>query len=105
MIKLTTSVVLAASMLAASAAGNGAQDQQPTVTSYVSLKLEGSCDQNNTRLWLVNSHTFKTVMTTVRWKAAGGKDLTEQFYPLPNSVREIGCAAEAEIVDAKFVDF
>jgi len=106
MSKSTTSVLLAATaLLGVSANGIGAQDQQPTVTSYVSLKLEGACDQNNTRLWLVNAHTFKTVMTTVRWKAAGGKDLTEQFYPLPNSVREIGCAAEAEIVDAKFVDF
>lgn len=105
MSKATTSVVLAVLLLGATTAGIGANDQQPTVTSYVSLKLEGSCDQNNTRLWLVNSHTFKTVMTTVRWKAAGGKDLTEQFYPLPNSVREIGCAAEAEIIDAKFVDF
>ena len=56
-------------------------------------------------LWLTNSHTFKTVATTVRWRAAGGKDLTDQFYPGPNSVREIGCAAEAEIVEAKFADF
>jgi len=104
-IKPITSFLLAMSLLGTSIAGNGTQDQQPTVTSYVSLKLEGTCDQNNTRLWLVNSHTFKTVMTTVRWKAYGGKDLTEQFYPLPNSVREIGCAAEAEIVDAKFADF
>ena len=98
------SIALAVLLMGATTAGNGAQEQ-PTVSSYVSLKLEGSCDTNNTRLWLVNSHTFKTVMTTVRWKAYGGKDLTEQFYPLPNSVREIGCAAEAEIVDAKFADF
>lgn len=103
-IKAITSIGLAMSLLGTSVAGNGAQDQ-PTVSSYVSLKLEGTCDNNNTRLWLVNSHTFKTVATTVRWKAYGGKDLTEQFYPLPNSVREIGCAAEAEIIDARFVDF
>lgn len=74
-------------------------------SGFVSLKLEGSCDAQNTRLWLVNSHTFKTIATTVRWRAAGGKDLSEQFFPGPNSVREIGCAAEAEIVDAKFADF
>lgn len=96
--------VLLGVLLGATAAQVDAEDQQ-SVTSYVSLKLEGTCDENNTRLWLVNSHTFKTVATTVRWKAAGGKDLTEQFFPLPNSVREIGCAAEAEIIDAKFVDF
>lgn len=74
-------------------------------SSFVTLKLEGSCDAQNTRLWLVNSHTFKTIATTVRWRAAGGKDLSEQFFPGPNSVREIGCAAEAEILDAKFADF
>jgi hypothetical protein len=74
-------------------------------SSFVTLKLEGACDAQNTRLWLINSHTFKTIATTVRWKAAGGKDLSEQFFPGPNSVREIGCAAEGEILDAKFADF
>jgi len=103
--KPTMSILLAISLLSASSMGNGAQDQQPSESSYVSLKLEGMCDKDNTRLWLVNSHTFKTVMTTVRWKAFGGKVLTDQFYPLPNSVREIGCAAEAEIIEAKFADF
>jgi hypothetical protein len=103
--RITITGGLLAVLLGATISSVGAEDQQSAVSSFVSLKLEGSCDQNNTRLWLVNSHTFKTVATTVRWKAAGGKDLTEQFYPLPNSVREIGCAAEAEIIDAKFVDF
>ena len=79
--------------------------EQAAASTFVTLKLEGSCDAQNTRLWLVNSHTFKTIATTVRWKAAGGKDLREQFFPGPNSVREIGCAAEAEILDAKFADF
>lgn len=74
-------------------------------STFVTLKLEGSCDSQNTRLWLVNSHTFKTIATTVRWRAAGGKNLSEQFFPGPNSVREIGCASEAEILDAKFADF
>ncbi|HKU13885.1 MAG TPA: hypothetical protein VJQ52_05790 [Steroidobacteraceae bacterium] len=80
-----------------------ADDAAPA--SFVSLKLEGACDAQNNRLWLTNTHTFKTVATTVRWRAAGGKDLTDQFFPGPNSVREIGCAAEAEIVEAKFADF
>lgn len=74
-------------------------------SSFVTLKLEGACDAQNTRLWLINSHTFKTIATTVRWRAAGGKDLSEEFYPGPNSVREIGCAAEGEILEAKFADF
>ena len=76
-----------------------------SAATFVSLKLEGACDAQNNRLWLTNTHTFKTVATTVRWRAAGGKDLSEQFFPGPNSVREIGCAAEAEIVEAKFADF
>lgn len=79
--------------------------EEAPASSFVTLKLEGACDAQNTRLWLVNSHTFKTIATTVRWKAAGGKDLSEQFFPGPNSVRELGCAAEAEILDAKFADF
>jgi hypothetical protein len=79
--------------------------EEAPASSFVTLKLEGACDAQNTRLWLVNSHTFKTVATTVRWRAAGGKDLREQFFPGPNSVREIGCAAEAEIIEAKFADF
>ena len=79
--------------------------EEAAASTFVTLKLEGACDAQNTRLWLVNSHTFKTVVTTVRWRAAGGKDLQEQFFPQPNSVREIGCAAEAEILDAKFADF
>jgi hypothetical protein len=79
--------------------------EEAAASTFVTLKLEGSCDAQNTRLWLVNSHTYKTIATTVRWRAAGGKDLREQFFPGPNSVREIGCAAEAEILDAKFADF
>ena len=81
-----------------------AADDAPA-SSFVTLKLEGACDERNTRLWLINSHTFKTIATTVRWRAAGGKDLREEFYPGPNSVREIGCAAEGEIEDAKFAAF
>lgn len=79
--------------------------EEAAASTYVTLKLDGACDAQNTRLWLVNAHTFKTIATTVRWKAAGGKDLREQFFPGPNSVREIGCAAEAEILEATFADF
>ena len=93
-------------LLGIGAVSNGlkAADEAAAQT-FVSLKLEGACDAQNNRLWLTNTHTFKTVATTVRWRAAGGKDLTDQFFPGPNSVREIGCAAEAEIVEAKFADF
>jgi hypothetical protein len=97
---------IAAVLLALAAAGaTGLHAAEEAPRSFVSLKLEGACDAQNNRLWLTNSHTFKTVAATVRWRAAGGKDLTEQFFPAPNSVREIGCAAEAEILEAKFAEF
>jgi hypothetical protein len=101
-----TQIAICIALLAVSATTSGlrAADEAPAA-SFVSLKLEGACDAQNNRLWLTNTHTFKTVATTVRWRAAGGKDLTDQFFPGPNSVREIGCAAEAEIVEAKFADF
>ncbi|HTJ20381.1 MAG TPA: hypothetical protein VL494_26650 [Steroidobacteraceae bacterium] len=94
--------ILLGSMTAS--AGLKAADEA-AAASFVSLKLEGACDAQNNRLWLTNTHTFKTVATTVKWRAAGGKDLQDQFFPGPNSVREIGCAAEAEIIEAKFADF
>lgn len=94
-------------MLATLGAGPGAirAAEEPTPASFVALKFDGACDGQNNRLWLSNTHTFKTIAITVRWRAAGGKDLVDQFYPLPNSVREIGCAADAEVVEAKFADF
>ena len=93
-------------LLGSMAASTGLEAaDEAAAASFVSLKLEGACDAQNNRLWLTNTHTFKTVATTVKWRAAGGKDLQDQFFPGPNSVREIGCAAEAEIVEAKFADF
>jgi hypothetical protein len=99
-----TQIALAGVLLATTGAMLQAADE-PAATTFVTLKLEGACDDKNTRLWLTNTHTFKTVATTIRWRAAGGKDLTDQFYPGPNSIREIGCAAEAEILEAKFAEF
>lgn len=78
---------------------------EPAASTFVSLSFDGACDEQNNRLWLRNSHTFKTIVTHVRWRAAGGRDLSEEFYPGPNSVREIGCAAEAEILTAEFAAF
>jgi hypothetical protein len=92
-------------IVAAALAANGLHAAEEAAATFVSLKLEGACDAQNNRLWLTNTHTFKTVAATVRWRAAGGKNLTDQFFPGPNSVREIGCAAEAEIVEARFAEF
>jgi hypothetical protein len=100
--KSIISALMAGVMLGLGTVSGAAEEAAPT---FVALKFEGTCDEQNNRLWLSNTHTFKTVVTKVRWKAAGGKDLTEDFYPAPNSVREIGCAAEAEILEAKFAEF
>ena len=100
-----TQIALASVLLATICSSTLQAADEPAAASFVTLKLEGPCDDKNNRLWLTNSHTFKTVATTIRWRAAGGKDLTDQFYPGPNSVREIGCAAEAEILEAKFAEF
>jgi hypothetical protein len=97
---------IAAALTALAAAVPGLQaSEEPAPDTFVSLKLEGACDEQNQRLWLTNSHTYKTVAATVRWRAAGGKDLTDRFYSTPNSVREIGCAAEGEILEASFAEF
>lgn len=97
------STVLAIALFSATTASRAADEAAPD--TFVTLKFEGACDDQNNRLWLSNSHTFKTIVTKVRWRAAGGKDLTEDFFPAPNSIREIGCAAEAEILEAKFAEF
>ena len=97
------STVLVMAILCIGAASRAAEEAAPS--TFVTLRFEGTCDNQNNRLWLSNSHTFKTVVTKVRWRAAGGKDLTEDFYPAPKSLREIGCAAEAEILEAKFAEF
>ena len=81
-----------------------AADDAPAAT-FALLKFEGACDAQNNRLWLTNSHTFKTLAVKVRWRAAGGKDLVEDFFPAPNTIREIGCAAEGEVLETSFADF
>jgi hypothetical protein len=79
--------------------------EEEAASTFVSLYFDGACDARNNRLWLRNTHTFKTIVARLRWRAAGGKDLSEEFYPAPNSVREIGCAAEGEILSAEFAAF
>jgi hypothetical protein len=73
--------------------------------AYVSLKFEGTCDSDNKRLYLANRHTYKSIETTIRWIAVGGKALMETFSPEPTSEMEIGCAANATIIEAAFAEF
>lgn len=98
-------LALAGALLATAVSTPFAAEEEAAAATFVSLKLEGACDDKNNRLWLLNSHSFKTVAAKVRWRASGGKDLTDEFYQGPSSQREIGCAADAEIVEAKFAEF
>ena len=71
----------------------------------VELRLEGACDANNSRLWLVNNHATKSVVATLRWSLANSKRVVnDQFQVLPAARLEIGCAAKADIVKAVFVE-
>ncbi|WP_129646991.1 hypothetical protein [Peristeroidobacter agariperforans] len=93
-------------IVAISGAGATWATENAEASSFVTIRFDGgACDERNTRVWLVNDHTYKTIATTVRWRAAGGKDLSEEFFVSPQTVKEIGCAAEAAIVEAKFADF
>lgn len=79
--------------------------EDPAPATFITLKLEGECDSSNKHLWLSNDHTFKTIAVRVQWHAAGGKDLSEEFFQGPKTSREIGCAADAVIIEAKFSEF
>ena len=79
--------------------------QDESAADFAKLSYTTACDAKNNRLLLTNSHTFKTLQTVVRWRAAGGKDLQDQFFPAPSSTIEIGCAADAQIIEVKFADF
>jgi hypothetical protein len=69
----------------------------------VELRLEGQCDANNSRLWLVNNHATKTINATLRWSLANSKRVvTDQFQVTATARLEIGCAAKAEIVSATY---
>jgi len=51
--------------------------EEEAASTFVSLYFDGACDARNNRLWLRNTHTFKTIVARLRWRAAGGKDLSE----------------------------
>ena len=69
----------------------------------VELRLEGACDSNNSRLWLINNHTSKSIVATLRWSLANSKRVVnDQFQVLPSAKLEIGCAAKADIVVAQY---
>ena len=71
----------------------------------VELRLEGVCDANNSKLWLINNHPTKSIVATLRWSLANSKRvINDQFQVVATGRLEIGCAAKADIVKAIFVE-
>lgn len=82
-----------------------AQDAVDDPVKSVELRLDGACDEKNSRLWLSNNHQTKSIVATLRWSLAGGKRvITESFQVAPAARREVGCAARAEVAEARFVE-
>ena len=82
-----------------------AQDVPEDASKNVELRLDGECDPKNSRLWLLNNHPTRSIIATLRWNLAGSKRIiTDQFQVAPASKREIGCAAQADVVVAAFVE-
>lgn len=88
-----------------STAAGIAWSQDESASNFAKLSYATPCDAKNNRLLLTNEHTYKTLQVVVRWRAAGGKDLQDQFFPAPSTSLEIGCAADAQVVEVKFADF
>ena len=97
--KKCSSVVIAAAFMLLAAAAHAEDDS----IKSIELRLEGACDANNSRLWLVNNHATKTINATLRWSLANSKRVvTDQFQVVAAAKLEIGCAAKADIVVAVY---
>lgn len=98
--------VLACSIFACSVhADDRSADATPTATQYVEVNFEDTCDDNNKLLVLANRHEYKTIAVMLRWNAWKGETLTKEFFAIPNSITEIGCATSGEILQANFTNF
>lgn len=90
-------------VLSAPSAAAAAEAELPV---EIALRWGESCDAQNGRLYVENTHRFRTAIVTVRWKAAGGKALEEKFMVEPGVIAEIGCALnDATIVQAELASF
>jgi hypothetical protein len=96
-----SSAVIAAALMSQGMIAHADDDS----VKSVELRLEGSCDANNSRLWLVNNHATKSIVATLRWSLANSKRVvTDQFQVMPAAKLEVGCAAKADIVKAVYAD-
>jgi hypothetical protein len=102
--RITNWSIIVAALLAAPLVliAEFAQAEDDSVKN-VELRLEGACDANNSRLWLINNHASKTIIATLRWSLANSKRVvSDQFQVVPAAKLEIGCAAKADIVVAVY---
>jgi hypothetical protein len=98
---LTVSTAALVALLACASPVRAA-DEDPVKS--LTLSLEGACDAKNSRLFVESKHQTKTIIATLRWNLAGSKRIaSDQFQIGPGSRVEIGCAAQADIVSAVFV--
>lgn len=83
-----------------------AEETRPDIPADVALQWGQPCDAQNGRLYVGNAHSFRTAIVTVRWQAAGGKALEQQFILEPGVITEVGCAlSDATIVKAELASF
>lgn len=102
--RIKIEAVLAPLLLAAVCAVGVARADDDAMKS-VELRLEGACDEHNSRLWLINNNDTKAVVAAVRWSLANSKRIiSDRFQAPPSGKVEIGCAAKADIASASFVE-
>lgn len=56
------------------------------IPAELSLIERDSCDAQNRRLYVENRHASRTFSVTVRWRAVGGKELTESVLVGPQQI-------------------
>ena len=70
----------------------------------LALILEGACDPKNSKLYVESKHATKTIIATLRWNLSGSKRVASDVFQIgPGARVEIGCAAQADVVTAQFV--
>jgi hypothetical protein len=101
--RVTYSLICAAAIAATCAIALPARADDDAVKN-LTLILEGACDAKNSRLFVESKHATRTIVATLRWNLAGSKRIaSDQFQIAPGARVEIGCAAQADIVSAQFV--
>jgi hypothetical protein len=96
-------IAIILAMMAQFGAASSVRAQNPM--SYASVQLEGSCgDGLNGRVFLRNRHSTNDIMATVRWRVANGLYTTNQFRANAGSQQQIGCASDARLTAARFLN-